>query len=45
MIEPQAAAQPEIPLLVLLGQYLHVGAAQDEETASVVASVVPVVSS
>ncbi len=45
MIEPQAAAQPEIPLLVLLGQYLHVRAAQDEETASVVASVVPVISS
>ena len=45
MIEPQAATQPEIPLLVLLGQYLHVRAAQDEETASVVASVVPVISS
>lgn len=43
-IQPEAAARPETALLVLLGQYLHVRATQDAETAAVVATVVPVVS-
>ena len=43
-IQPGAATRPETALLVLLGQYLHVRATQDAETAAVVATVVPVVS-
>lgn len=44
-IQRQAASRPEIPLLALLGQYLHVRATQDAEAAGVAASVVPVVAS
>lgn len=43
-IQPEAATRPETVLLVLLGQYLHVRATQDAETAAVAAIVVPVVS-
>ena len=43
-IQPEAVTRPETALLVLMGQYLHVRATQDAETAAVVATVVPVVS-
>lgn len=43
-IQPEAATRPETALLVLLGQYLHVRATQDAETAAVAATIVPVVS-
>lgn len=43
-IQPEAATRPETALLVMLGEYLHVRATQDAETAAVVASVVPIVS-
>jgi hypothetical protein len=45
MIQPEAAAQPEIPLLLLLGQDIHIRAMQDAEAAGVAASIVPVVAS
>lgn len=43
-IQPEAASRPETALLVLLGQYLHVRATQEAETAAVAATVVPAVS-
>jgi hypothetical protein len=43
--EPQVARAPELPLLVLLGQYLLVLAAQDAEAASTAAVVAVVASS
>lgn len=43
-IQPEAATRPETALLVLLGQYLHVRATQDAETAAVAATIVPAVS-
>jgi hypothetical protein len=43
--EPRAARSPELPLLLLLGQYLLVLAAQDAEAASTAAVVAVIASS
>jgi hypothetical protein len=43
--QPESARQPELPLLILLGQYLIVLSAQDAEAASAAATVAVIASS
>ncbi len=44
-IQPEAATLPELPLLVLLGQYLVVLASQDAAAASTAGTVAVIASS
>ncbi|HEX9414562.1 MAG TPA: hypothetical protein VF916_13735 [Ktedonobacterales bacterium] len=43
--QPTAASQPELPLLILLGQYLMVLASQDAEAAASAAVTAAIISS